>query len=440
MSSLNQIEVPWEPYKAAINSKKSKNRTNFETGNLIRYKIDTDLNKFNNQRPGYQFDEFDFKLIDTNSIQETLNEVIKRNESKNSLSTNLAKELIKDGRECPNFIDARFYTDAHFLKLSNQLKKKSIKEIEKKVHKPVNIVGPMVEKKISEQTPRIDSNSLKIWKTQCENYQSRIDYLEEQIKGINEQLQIQTEVNAELKKLLVAAIGGEDMQYKMERLVNDKQRYEFELNSKTQLIQKLEEEIEQVSIQCDLWRSKFLASKLLAEENATWKSFLLMLNSQHEKSIKNLLEDNELINLKLNQVLDIVLDKPARHHNLNNLQALNTTLSNLYKKNPKFEINSINLSHGNQVYKKRSKTINEIAAEQVLEQFDWVKQTVKAIPSESETSLNMIENLDNLEILIKKIKENRNSKFSRLYQPHGLGGSELFLNCCINCNGNVKIV
>lgn len=116
----------------------------------------------------------------------------------------------------------------------------------------------------------VDSNSIKLWKAQCEQYEARIDYLENQMKGINEQLQIQTQVNAELKKMLIASIGGEDMQYKLERLINDKQRYEFELENKAKSIEKLTEEIEQISIQCDLWRSKFLASKLLCEDNSTW--------------------------------------------------------------------------------------------------------------------------------------------------------------------------
>ena len=33
-------------------------------------------------------------------------------------------------------------------------------------------------------------------------YEARIDFLEEQMKGIYEQLQIQTQVNAELKKVI----------------------------------------------------------------------------------------------------------------------------------------------------------------------------------------------------------------------------------------------
>ncbi|RNA16628.1 golgin-45 [Brachionus plicatilis] len=431
-SSSNEI-IPWEPYKAAVNTKKKFKMKDLQPGDLIKYKTDTDLDEFNRKRPGHQFDDFDFKSIESPSFQQSMDSVLSKHDFKRSLSTNLAKHFSQDGKEGPNFIDARFYTDTNFMKLANQLKKKSMTKIE---NKPVNIVGPMIDKKITDPF-KADLDSSRIWKNQCENYQSRIDYLEEQIKGINEQLQVQTEVNAELKKLLVAAIGGEDMQYKIERLVSDKQRFEIELKSKTNFIDKLEEEVEQVSIQCDLWRSKFLASKLLAEENSTWKSFLLMLNAQKEKTIQNLLEDNEVLNLKLNQTLDI-LSKKQNRHNMNNLQAVNTILSNLFKSNPKLGLDAINLNHGSQIQKKKSKTINEIGAEQALEQFNWVKKAVISNNIES-NSVDMVDKLDNLEILIKKIKENRKTKFSRLYQPQG-ADSELFLNVCVNCKGSVKII
>lgn len=263
MSSSKDI-IPWEPYKAAVNSNKKFKMKNLQQGDLVKYKIETDLIKFNDQRPGHEFNDFDFNLIENPSLPNALEKNFYKNNIKRSMSTNLAKNFTQDGKEGPNFIDARFYTDFNLMKLANQLKKKSMTNIE---NKPVNIVGPMLEKKVSDN---FKAESTRIWKNQSENYQARINYLEEQIKGINEQLQIQTEVNAELKKLLVAAIGGEDMEYKIERLVKDKQRYEIEIKCKTNTINRLEEEIEQVSIQCDLWRSKFLASKLLSEENSTW--------------------------------------------------------------------------------------------------------------------------------------------------------------------------
>lgn len=155
-------------------------------------------------------------------------------------------------------------------------------------------------------------------------------------KGIYENLQIQTQVNAELKKLLVASVG-EDIQYKLERLVNDKHRlaYEQEINAKQ--AEKLSEEIEQCSIKCDLWRSKFLACRLMSDEALTWKSFLLLLNKQNGKVLKSMLADNELLNNKLNQALDMLSDLKENENSMlpcppkikrcfNNFQAANILL------------------------------------------------------------------------------------------------------------------
>jgi hypothetical protein len=314
----NKIKVPWEPYKAATNKKNNKIAQSFtststsllnhhspyiSSNKLIKYKIETNLDKFNMNRPGYQFDEFDLKSVEDKNgrlLAEKLskNAIESAKSSSNSqpstpsISTKLVNDMISndedsysstnDNKLPPSFIDARFYTDVHFLKLTNQLKKKCMDHSQSNstsINKPVNVVGPMIEKKKPEPSNDnntaassygADKNSIKYWKVQQQQYESEIDYLKGQIVGINEQLQIQTQVNMELKKLLVASIGGEDIQYKMERLINDKQRYEYELSNNTKLIERLNEDIEQISIQCDLWRSKFLASKLMNEENSTW--------------------------------------------------------------------------------------------------------------------------------------------------------------------------
>ena len=314
----NKPKVPWEPYKAATNKNNNKITQSFtsksllnhhssslSSNKLIKYKIETNLDTFNMNRPGYQFDELDLKSVQDqngrllaeqlsrNAIESAKSFSSKSQPSTPSMQTKLVNDMISNDEDSfssvandqklpPSFIDARFYTDVHFMKLANQLKKKCIEPSSNNttsINKPVNVVGPMIEKKKSElpidnnSTPSpygADKNSIKFWKVQQQQYESEIEYLKGQIVGINEQLQIQTQVNMELKKLLVASIGGEDIQYKMERLINDKQRYEYELSNNTKLIEKLNEDIEQISIQCDLWRSKFLASKLMNEENSTW--------------------------------------------------------------------------------------------------------------------------------------------------------------------------
>jgi hypothetical protein len=302
--SKNVSKVPWEPYKAACSSDIDTSNTNIKgllnttsssssnilKNDLIRYKTDTNLDVFNSQRPGYQFDDCDFRQIEENKQRpnENLNETFAR-QIVNQLNE---KEFTSSADKLPpNFLDARFYTDYHFLKLANQLKKKTFETetpppppppLNNKINsnttpKPVNVVGPLIEKKSNESSNKnanvasnygADSESIKLWKTQRNQYESQISYLENQMKGIYEQLQIQTQVNAELKKMLVASIGGEDMQYKLERLINDKQRYEYELINITKDKEKLIEDLEQTRIQCDLWRSKFLGKinwKILIE-------------------------------------------------------------------------------------------------------------------------------------------------------------------------------
>lgn len=220
---------------------------------LVRYKISTDMAKFNARRPGN-----DYAPTTNNEADERKNAMIVRNSienAKKNVNTSLSKEMIitSDGNKQPllppSFIDARFYTDAEFLKLGNQLKNNKLDV--KRVDRTESQSEPVTSEK--------------------NDYEVRIEYLEDQMRGIYEQLQIQTQVNVELKKMLVASVSGdENVHYKLERLIRDKQVYEYEIDKNKKDIQRLNEEIEQLGIQCDMWRSKFLASRLLADEHSAW--------------------------------------------------------------------------------------------------------------------------------------------------------------------------
>lgn len=67
-------------------------------------------------------------------------------------------------------------------------------------------------------------------------------------------------VNAELKKLLVASLG-EDLNERFDCLVQSKARLAHEVSSSSHRLGNLYEQLEKLSIQCDVWRSKFLASR-----------------------------------------------------------------------------------------------------------------------------------------------------------------------------------
>ena len=89
--------------------------------------------------------------------------------------------------------------------------------------------------------------------------------------------------------------------------------------------------------------------------------------------------------------------------------------------------------------------MNEIAAEQMLEQFDWLKAAVNNVESRNESDrenkdLNVIDSLDNLEKLITRIKFNRLTTLGRLFQVVNTSEMNLLLNVCNKCTGKIQIV
>lgn len=67
-------------------------------------------------------------------------------------------------------------------------------------------------------------------------------------------------MNRELKKLLVASVG-DDLQYHFERMAREKNQLILENEVLGRNMSQLSEQLERMSIQCDVWRSKFLASR-----------------------------------------------------------------------------------------------------------------------------------------------------------------------------------
>jgi hypothetical protein len=463
------------------------------------------LAEFNSKRPGSQFHSSDVDFIEQLSKKD-LNELASM--ATKNIKTNLASEEFNETRSfnehTPSFIDARFYTDVNFVKLANELKRKSLKEdpVARAAStstqiKPVNIVGPMIDEKLKKHPTVLnptsiqpnpsnndqEANRLPSNKLQREQYEFRIGYLEEQMRGLYEQLQIQTQVNVELKKLLIASIGGEELQYKLECLVKDKQRLEIELSNFNKHTETLNEDIEQLKIQCDLWRSKYLAIKVMCNETRLWKQFLFLLNEQNEKCMKNVLEDNETINFKLNEALKLVSllqtkqkeeaqdehgqDNFSKHYN--NLQAVNVLISTLnglrqYASNSnRAKEADFQVHLDSKVKSFKTKTFNEMCIKQMIEQFDWVRTATQSnvedkLLIEISNEQDMIGNhstrisqqvadqeqigdsLDKLEELIKRIKSNRFNKFSRLFQTVNHADHNLLVNICNRCKGEVKVV
>lgn len=110
------------------------------------------------------------------------------------------------------------------------------------------------------------------------------DYLESQ-------LQFQMQVNTELKGLLVHCLG-EDLQAKVNHLTEDKMKIAKSHIADT-------EQIEFLSSQSEVWRSKFLASSLMVEELAKVKTILHQKNLKLVASNKQMLQTFERIRFDL---------------------------------------------------------------------------------------------------------------------------------------------
>ena len=180
------------------------------------------------------------------------------------------------------------------------------------------------------------------------------------------------------------------------------------------------------------------------------KSFLLLLNNQNEKVLSNLLNDNELINDKLNQALDLLSDlkdqesKSKVKKAYNNLQASNLLicgLNSLFKSNT-----NTNRSYLPQI--NRPKTNNELISAQMLEQYNWVNLAIHSNNNHSttmgqdDTTSGVIDSFDKLEKLFDKIKLSRTTIHSRLYQSteNNFRDSKQLLNFCTSCRGQIKII
>ncbi|KAK2587746.1 hypothetical protein KPH14_003854 [Odynerus spinipes] len=148
-----------------------------------------------------------------------------------------------------------------------------------------------------------------VWDNEKKIYETEIQKLKEENSQLENQLKFQAQVNGELKNLLVAAVG-EDLETKVHLLTEDKLQLARALLNSAQHLSTHQEQTEWLAGQCEVWRSKFLASSLMVEELARWKAALCQRTTDLQESIKRLLEERKSIrdaSLKTYRMLSILL-------------------------------------------------------------------------------------------------------------------------------------
>ncbi|XP_028332177.1 golgin-45 [Gouania willdenowi] len=147
--------------------------------------------------------------------------------------------------------------------------------------------GQHVEEQNSQPSPQPED-----WRGQLEKLQNSERRLLQDKEGLSNQLRVQTEVNRELKKLLVASVG-DDLQYQFERMAREKNQLILENEALGRCLAHTAEQLERMSIQCDVWRSKFLASRVMAEELTNARAALQRQAREAQGAIQDLLAERE---------------------------------------------------------------------------------------------------------------------------------------------------
>ena len=104
-----------------------------------------------------------------------------------------------------------------------------------------------------------------------------------------------TEANRELKRLLVASLGN-NLKLQLEQLIHEKAAMSCDLDVSLRQLADNMELVDKVSIDCDIWRSKFYASRLMIDELATVKREVSQHLADSQRALERLLEERNTLN------------------------------------------------------------------------------------------------------------------------------------------------
>ncbi|KAG5895376.1 hypothetical protein JTB14_029599 [Gonioctena quinquepunctata] len=204
------------------------------------------------------------------------------------------------------------------------------------------------------------------WAKEKEGLLIDIKNLRETNSHLENQVKFQAQVNSELKTLLVAAVG-EDLESRVQHLTEDKLSLARALLNSADNLTSHQEQTEWLSGQCEVWRSKFLASSLMVEELAKWKSALTNRVNDIQNVTKTLLGERRKMH---NQV----------QKTFNSLKCVAESLSE-NEKQPKLIYGNIldvtNVNYELSEYIKSKLKLGENRSEnEIINSTDLVQQTV----------------------------------------------------------------
>ena len=111
---------------------------------------------------------------------------------------------------------------------------------------------------------------------------------------LENQLSHLADMNRELKRLLMASIGN-DLEVQVQQIVHDKVQLAHDLDASVTKITEYHEELDELVVECDVWRSKFLASRVLIEELSSWRNVLVSKYENCHQALTGLLKERDVL-------------------------------------------------------------------------------------------------------------------------------------------------
>ncbi|XP_061565933.1 golgin-45 [Cololabis saira] len=275
------------------------------------------------------------------------------------------------------------------------------------------------------------------WRGELEKLQNSERRLLQDKEGLSNQLRVQTEVNRELKKLLVASVG-DDLQYHVERLAREKNQLILENEALGRSLAHTAEQLERMSIQCDVWRSKFLASRVMAEELTNSRAALQRQTRDAQGAIQDLLlerdefsRDMMLTHRSLEQLL-VSLQwgrkqtyyPSAQHLSTGELAAANHKLADA--------INSHLLGNSSSTVKRNSAAAEQLCSTPAEKMAEKVLKTLDPIScSENKAELPLGDSSSS-SFLGGKKSIGRFHPYTRY--------ENITFNCCERCTGDIVVL
>lgn len=154
----------------------------------------------------------------------------------------------------------------------------------------VNNISPTLSPNIQQSHPITSSSLPTLHQSHGHSLSLPRQKISVDTSDLENQLRTQTDVNKELKRLLIASVGR-DLELRLEQIAREKAELSQDLDLSLQQVMSNYEELDQVSIECDIWRTKFIASRVMIDELASWKAELSLQFRECRRALQYMMQE-----------------------------------------------------------------------------------------------------------------------------------------------------